>query len=196
MPARSIGYVLTALVGLAFLGSLLWSTTMLDGLGFLLGLTSAIVFLVSAIASVVLLLFQRSRLSLHLFLINVLVCLLFVPTTKLGTYLKDRLFLRHLARFQEATNILIERGRLNLKSEVTHMGAQLPDDYSDLNVARPVLLDCIDDNVTVRYITRDSSALGHNGYMYRSDDDPVTLQKEFPHLGYKRLAPHWFFFVY
>jgi hypothetical protein len=57
-----------------------------------------------------------------------------------------------------------------------------------------VLINSTKGNVTVRYISRDSSALGHRGYMYRSDDNPVALEREFLRMGYTRLAPHWFFF--
>jgi hypothetical protein len=36
--------------------------------------------------------------------------------------------------------------------------------------------------------------LSHRGYMYRSDDDPLALSKEFPSTGYTQVAPHWFFY--
>jgi hypothetical protein len=56
-----------------------------------------------------------------------------------------------------------------------------------------VRIDATKTNITVRCIVRNSSALSHRGYMYRSDDHSAALQKEFPHTGYTRLAPHWFF---
>lgn len=195
MQASTIAHGLTIFAGVAFLGSLLWSNALLDGLSFLLSTVSLGLFLVSLLTSVAFLLFKRSKLWLHLLLINVLICLLVFPTAKLGSLLKDRLFLTHLEKFQEVTNLLIENARAANKEKVFRTGAQLPDKYSSLHTSRTVLLDFTPEGVSVRYFTRDTSALGGSGYLYRSDDDPVALKKDFPRLGFKRLAPHWFFFA-
>ena len=146
------------------------------------------------IASIVLALAQGSRVSLYRVLMNITVCLLFFPVIRLGNFLRDRLFLMHLAKFQEVTDFLIANERSKGHSEVFVAGAQLPANYSNLHVANIVWINFTKESVTVRYISRDSSALGHRGYMYRSDDDSRALGREFPRLGYTRIAPHWFFF--
>lgn len=194
MRANRIAYLLTTFAGVAFLVALLWSCSLLDGFSFLFSLASFFLFFASVVASFVSLFFRRWKLSLHLLLINTLVCLLVFPTMKFGTFLEDRLFLMHLVEFQEATNFLIENARTTRKEDNFYAVAQLPDRYSNLHVAKPVLLHFTKQGVTVSYLTRDSSALGHRGYLYRSDDDPTALKKDVPRLGYKRLAPHWFFF--
>lgn len=194
MSLKSFPCKWTCLVGLVFLGSVLWSDTLLDGPSFLLVAFSISCFLASLIASIVLAVLQRSKATLYRVLINVTVCVLFFPTTRLGNFLRERLFLSHLTRFQAVTNLLIESEapKSNLGDSLTQ--ALLPPGYSDLHVADKVLVEFKQTNVTVRYISRDSSALGHRGYMYRSDDDPAALRKEFPSLGCTHIAPHWFFF--
>lgn len=195
MRANTIAYALTTFAGVALLGSLLWSNALFDGLSFLLVFVSLFLFVASVVGSFVPFLFRHRKLSLQLLLINILVCLLVVPTIRLGSFLNERFFLWHLAEFQEATNLLIENARATQKEGVSYTGAQLPDRYSNLHVAKSVLLHFTKEGVTVSYITRDSSALGHRGYLYCSNDDPIALKRDFPRLGYKRLASHWFFFA-
>lgn len=177
-----------------FLASTLWADIVLDSLGILFVAVSLLCLFASAIASIVLAVIHRSRSSLYRVLLNVVVCLLFFPTIRLGDSLRDRIFLMRLARFQEVTNLLIgnEAAKVNHEAYVT--AARLPPGYSNLHVADMVLINFTKENITVRYITRDSSALGHRGYMYRLDDNPAALTKDFPELGYTRIAPHWFFF--
>jgi hypothetical protein len=194
MSLKSFPYKWTCLVGLIFLGSLLWSDIFLDGPGFLLIAFSILSLFVSLIVSIVLAVFQRTRAALYRIFINATICLLFFPTTRLGDSLRERMFLRHLSRFQAVTNLLIENAAPTFNLGISFTVTQLPPGYSDLHVADKVLVDSKQKNITVRYISRDSSALGHRGYMYRSDDDPAALMREFPRLGYTRIAPHWFFF--
>jgi maltodextrin utilization protein YvdJ len=99
MVLTSFPYKCTFLVGLALLGSFLWWATMLDGLGLLLVLIFLCCFLASVIASLFLVIAQRSKVSLYRILINVMVCLLVFPTVRLGYFLNDRLFLMHLSEF-------------------------------------------------------------------------------------------------
>lgn len=185
-------YKWTCLVALIFLGSLLWSATMLDGPGFIAIAVSCLCFFASVIASIVRVGFERSKASLYRLSINAAACLLVFPTIRLGDLVAKELFLKHLDRFEEATNLLTRNEAAQREGSLTD--ARLPPGYADLHVAEHVLISSKQGSITVRYISRDSSALGHRGYMYRSDDDPVALEEEFPHLGYSRLAPHWFSF--
>ena len=90
---------------------------MLDaGFGFIRFLVCGLCFFTSLLVSLVLAVGNRSRMSLYRVLINVAGCLLFFPTIRAGSLLRDRLFLRHLARFQELTYTLIadERARARI----------------------------------------------------------------------------------
>lgn len=168
---------------------------MLDaGFGFLRFLVFGFCFFTSVVSSVVLAVARRSRMSLYRVLINVVVCLLFFPTIRAGGMLRDQLFLRHLARFQEVTNFLIENERARANTEEFSTVVHLPSGYSDLNVAGTVLIKSTKENTTVEYLVRETSALGHSGYIYRLDDNTIALEKDYPRIGCTHLAPHWFFF--
>ena len=132
---------------------------------------------------------QRSKAALYRVVINIATCLLFFPTTWLGNSLRERVFLRHLSKFQAVTNSLIENEAPKSNLGVSLSQTLLPPGYSDLHVADKVLVDFKQTNITVRYISRDSSALGHRGYMYRSDDDSAALEREFATYGYTCMAP-------
>src|SRR5437899_3640689 len=194
MTLKSFPYKWTCLLGLIFLASILWSATLMDE-SFLLGILSILGLFASVIVSIVLAVIERSKAALYRVLINVTLCLLIVPTIWLGNILSERRFLMHLTRFQQATNLLIENEAAKLNDRASVKVVRFPPGYSDLDIfANRVLIDSTKDNITVRYISRDSSALGHRGYMYRSDDNPDALTRDFPKLGYKRIAPHWFYF--
>ena len=168
---------------------------MLDGIGFLLVMFSILCFLVSVILSLGMIFVERSKKSLYRIAINALICALFFPTGHLGGYLRDKIFLMHLARFQEVTDLLIRNAGDKLNADDSRAGARLPPGYSNLHVADYVLLHSTHGNITVIYTSRDSSAVGHRGYVYRSDDDPAACQRDTPKMWCKRLAPHWFYYV-
>ena len=193
MTIRSFPYKWTSLVGVGSLGSLLWSVTFSSGLSDLFFFLFLVCFLVSIVASVVIGATRRSRDALYRILINIIFCLLFFPTIRLGGALRDRLFLTRLSRFQEVTDFLIENERPNANGDSFSIIVPLPPVYSNLNVKDKVHINSKKENITVRYFTCNSNALWHGGYMYRSDDNPTTLSKEYPRLGYTRVAPHWFF---
>jgi hypothetical protein len=187
-------YKWTCLLGVALLASLLWSATFRDELSHFIALLIFLFFLVSAISSVAAAVFHMSKDALQRILINVIIALLLFPTIRLGGYFRGRLFLRRLVRFQEVTNLIVEAERTKAQREVFSAVVPLPLSYSDLNVLDRVQVSSTKENITVRYATRDSSSLGHSGYMYRSDDDPLSLRREYPNTEYARVAPHWFFF--
>jgi len=151
---------------------------------------------VCLVVSLVLIVGNRSRMALYRVLINVAVCLLFFLANRDGSLIRDRLFIRHLARFQEVTDTLIANERARASREEFSTSVRLPSGYSDgLNVADTVFVKCTKENRTVEYLVRETSARGHSGYMYRSDDKAVTLEKNYPRIGYTHLAPYWFFFT-
>jgi hypothetical protein len=193
MNLKSFPYKWTCLLGIVFLASVLWWETFLDGPSFVLVALVGFGLLASLVGSIVLAIFRRSKSALHRVLINVATCLLFFPMSWFGDSFRERIFVRHLSRFEETTNFLIEN-EASKSNAGTSSVAQFPPGYSDLHVADKVLIDRQQNNITIRYITRDSSALGHRGYLYRSDDDVAALEKEFPRLEYTHVAPHWFFF--
>jgi hypothetical protein len=187
-------YRWTYLLAPTFLGSVLWSTTFCDGWSFLVVLSSFLFFVASTIACIVLAVKIRPKEALYRGLIGVFVVLLFFPTANLGGFLRDRLFLLHLARFQEVTNRILDNERSKTKGGELSIAATIPPGYSNLNVRDTALVSFAEEGFTVGYAMRDSSALGHSGYMYRSDDNPMALSKEFPYFEYTRVAPHWFFY--
>jgi hypothetical protein len=158
------------------------------------GYCSSWFFLLSVLLSLVFVLVDRSREACYRVAINLLIVALLFPTRMLGGSLRDRIFLMHLAKFQEATDILIKSEKAEANGNDFSSMVSLPSGYSDLNVKEEALVSSSKGNIVVRYVTRDSSALGHSGYMYRLDDDSTALGKEFPDMGYTRIAPHWFFF--
>lgn len=195
MPLKTFPYKWTCLVGFIFLGSILWLNIMLDGTGFLMAIVSTLCLFMSLFVSFVLAAIQKSKSSLYRILINVIVFLLFIPTTHLADVVRERLFLRHLARFQDATNLLIRNGAAKLNDGDCFILTRLPAEYTDLHMADTVLIDSKQKNITVRYVSKDSSAIGHRGYIYLSDDNPDTLNRDFPQFGYKRIAAHWFYYA-
>lgn len=194
MKTNLLRYKWTCLVGIAFLGLILWSVTYSDPLGDLLSLVFFVVFAGSIIVSVLILATYRTKDDVYRVLINVILCLLVFPTISLGGSLRDRLFVMHLSRFQEAADFLIQDEMAKTGGNVFSTIVSLPPRYSDLKVLGGVFVTSTKDSVTVRFATRDSSALGHQGYLFRSDDNPAALRTEFPKMGYTRIVPHWFFF--
>jgi hypothetical protein len=196
MSLKSFPFKWTCLVGACLLGSMLWSSAGFDaGFGFLRFLICGLCFFTSVVVSLVLAVVHRSRMSLYRILINVAICLVFFPAIRAGGILRDRLFLRHLARFQEVTDFLIANERATANADEFAVVVQLPLTYSDLRVADKVFIKSIRGDTTVEYLERETSALGHTGYMYRSDDSATALEKDFPKMGYTHLAPHWFLFA-
>ena len=182
------------MVGLSLLAALVWSCTFSDGYSDLFVLLFLLCFFVSVIASVALLGKGRSRPAFYRILINAIIVLLLIPAVRLGGYLQDRLFLSHLSKFQEITDIIVRDELAKARTDSFITIATLSAGNSNLRVLDKVRIDSTKGSITVRYIVRNSSALSHRGYMYRSDDNPATLAKEFPHTGYTHLAPHWFYF--
>ncbi len=187
-------YKWTLLIGAAFLGSVLWAVAFGDGLTDLIALLFSVCFLASLVASVAIGVSRRSKDSVYRIILNAMICLLLFPTMNLGGSLRNRLFLRRLPKFQEVTNHLIKDELAKANGEDFSDIVSLPPQYSGLNVLDRVQIRSDKENITVRYAMRDSSALGHNGYLYRLNDDPAALSKDYPKMGYTRVAPHWFFF--
>ena len=194
MKAKLLAYKWTWLFGVAFLGSLLWSATSCDGISSLFVLLFVVFFLGSIVASLVIGITQGSRVALYRVVLNVIFCLLLFPTIRLGGFFQNRLFLTRLSRFQEVTSLLVKDEVDKANGDTFTAVVSLPPKFSNLNVADRVLINATKKNITVRYSMRDSNALSTRGYMYRSDDDPMALSKEFPKTGYTHVAPHWFFF--
>jgi hypothetical protein len=149
---------------------------------------------VSVMASIALLTKDRSKPAFYRVLINAMIVLLLIPAVRFGGYLQDRLFLMHLSKFQQITDTLVRDELVKPHPDTFVTIATLPKGNSNLHVRDTVKIDVTKESITVRYVVRDSSALSHRGYMYRSDDNPTALEKEFPHTGYAHLVPHWFYF--
>jgi len=194
MMSTLMAYKWTCLFGLAFLGSFLLAVVSSDGVSDIFVLVCSLAFFASIVASVVIVVTRRSRASLYRLLLNVAFCLLLFPTVRLGSVIQYRIFLTRLPQFQEATDILVEDEIKKANSDVAAHVVSLPPGFSNLNVADHAIITSTKGNITVRYAVKNSNALSHRGFMYRSDDSEMALSKEYPKTGYTHLAPHWFFF--
>ncbi|MFI5091834.1 MAG: hypothetical protein ACHQIK_00165 [Candidatus Acidiferrales bacterium] len=194
MAFKAFPYKWTCLVGIALLSVLVWSGTFSDGYSDLLVLLFALCFFVSVIASIALLVKSKSRSVFYRILINLMILVLLFPALRLGGFLQNRLFLMHLSEFQQITDKLIREEQAKPHPDSFIAIATLPPGTPNLRVRSNVRIDATKGSITVRYLVRNSSALSHRGYMYRSDDNPADLEKEFPHTGYTHIAPHWFYF--
>ena len=162
----------TCLLGAALLIVMIWSCTFSDGYSDLVVFFLLACLFISLIASVVLLVADRSKPALYRLFINVLVVLLLLPAARLGTSFQNRLFMMHLAKFQQITDILIREEQAKPHPDSFIAIATLPPGNSNLRVLNNVRIDATKGSVTVRYIVRNSSALSHRGYMYRSVGQP------------------------
>lgn len=192
MKTHLLAYRWTFLIGVAFLGTLAWSVATPDKLSNLAVLLCFFCILASVFVSITTLATHRKKVALYRVLLNVVFCLLILPTISLGTAIRGRIFLSRLPRFQEVTNLLVAHDAVGTEPNV--LVVPLPAGFSDLNVGDRVKISRTTDNISVQYLERDSNALSHRGYMYRSDDSETSLNREYPRTGYTRIAPHWFFF--
>jgi hypothetical protein len=135
-----------------------------------------------------------TRKSVYRIALNLLFFALFFPVVHLGNFLNLQLFLMKLPRYQEATNLILKD--VKSKSQRLEFVVALPQGYSDLNTTgkASVVLDP-NDVATVLYFKPGSSAVGHSGYLYRSDDNLEALKRECPELGFYRVAPNWYTFA-
>jgi hypothetical protein len=181
--------------GAVCLGVNLWWAIFHDPYSFALSIIGAVGLLGSCIATIILAALERKKPDLYRAAVALVALLLLLPTIRLGGFLQDELFLIRLSRFQEVTDIVLKDQRDKAGSNVFTAGTALPAGYSNLGVKNGALIRSTENNVTVQYMFKDSSAVGHAGYMYRSDDDINALGKEFQSFGFRRLAPHWFYFI-
>ncbi|MGC1087304.1 MAG: hypothetical protein WA894_02615, partial [Candidatus Acidiferrum sp.] len=193
MAIKALPHKWTCLVGIFLLAALIWSKTFDDGYSDLLVFFLLACFLLSALISLILLVADRSKAALYHVLINLVIVLLLFPAIRLGGFFEDRLFLMNLPKFQQITDVLIREEQAKAHPDAFTSIVTLPPGNTNLRVLDRVRIDVTKGSVTVRYLVRNSSALSHRGYIYRSDDNPTALENEFPHTGYTHLAPHWFY---
>jgi hypothetical protein len=182
MKFKSFPLMGTWLFAASFILSNLWHSVFRDGWGFLISGLLFLSIIIYAFVSLLIVLFDWSRLSCRRFLINAVALGAFIPALALGGFIRVHLFLADLPRFQTMTNLMIQDN-----------ATTFPSSYSHLLVSDHVIIDHgQDNNVTVLYFTPDSSAVGHSGFLYRSDDDIQALKGEFPDFGFRRIAPKWY----
>jgi hypothetical protein len=189
MKFKSFPLMGTWLFGAAFLLSTLWHSIFRDGWGFLVSMLLAVVLLIHACVSLGLILDNRSRVSWRRVLINAVALGAFIPTLALGGFLRDQIFLANLPIYQAVADSSVA----HVKSSDTDLWNGYPTGFSSSLVGEHVLVRRSSDGAfTVMFVTRDSSAVGHAGYLYRSDDDESELRRENPDAGFKRLVPNWY----
>jgi hypothetical protein len=179
----------TWLFSLAFLGATFWHSVFRDGWGFLIWMLLFLSFLLFFCLVLGIVLSERTKTSVYRFLISFVALVLFIPAVILGNDLRDKIFLFELPYYQKITDSLIDQSSASAKDYLV----VVPPDFSSAFVNdKHASVDRSEGGVTVLYFSRDSSAVGHAGYLYRSDDDIAELKKQDPHMGVYRIAPHWF----
>ena len=146
-------------------------------------------FTIYACGALAIALVSWSKVAWQRCLIIAALIVLFVPAIILGDALRERIFLAELPAFQKMTDLLISQG-VPAHGFAT---VQLPPSFLNPLVSDHASIERGEDNViTVTYFTGDSSAVGHSGFLYRSDDNPEPLKKEHARMGFRRLAPLWY----
>lgn len=190
MKFKSFPLMGTWLFGAVFILATLWHAFFRDGWGFLISGLLILALLVYAAVSVGLLLENRSRDSWRRVLINAVALGAFIPMLALGGFLRDQVFLANLPAYQAVADGLVARVK---PSGDTFIWNGFPPGFSSSLVGQHMLVKRSGDGaLTVMFMTRDSSAVGHGGYLYRSDDDESALRREDSHAGFKRIAPKWY----
>jgi hypothetical protein len=172
----------------AFLFITLWHSIFRGGWSFVLSVLLLLGFIVYVAASLLIALFYRSTSSWIRVGISLVAMGAFMPTAWLGNELRDQIFLANLSTYQAMTDVLISQNQ----SLDSHRLVRFPPGYWSMLVADRARIERDDQSVTVFYQSGDSFALGHDGYLYRSDDNMQALKSGHPDIGLFRLAPKWY----
>jgi hypothetical protein len=167
-----------------------WHSIFRDAWSFFFGVPLFLLFLASFLPVILFALFNRSRLSWWTISINVVAALSFFPMMNLGNMIRDDLFLANLATYQSLTDKMISERKVPSHDEFV----QFPNGYWSILVRDRAVIEYndADRSTTVIYTTGDSSAIGHAGYLYRSDDDQNAIHQKRPDIGLFRIAPKWY----
>jgi hypothetical protein len=194
MKLKSFPLMGTWLFGGAFLLATLWHSIFRDGWGFLVSGILFFSFIMYVFWAVVVALVERFRKAWHRCLISGIALGLFIPTIRLGGDVRDQIFLFELPTYQKITDLLISQE--GIKSADTTVDFPLGYTSGLVNDEHALIERGDDNSITVLYLTRDSSALGHSGYLYSSDDNLDALKAKRPETGFCRLAPHWYLWAH
>jgi hypothetical protein len=191
MTLKTFPYKFTCGIGCMFLGTLLWHSITRSGISFLLMGIFSVFFLGYAISTLISALMVWSKMNWLRALLSGLYLGLAIPFLYLGGFLSNQIFLWELPQYQAVTDLMVQQEKT--KAAVFRTRVELPPGYEYLFVSPKASIECDENNiVTVLYTTNDSSAVGHAGSLYRSDDDPAPLKNEHSTFGYVRLAPCWY----
>jgi hypothetical protein len=171
-------------------GATLYWSVFRDGWGFL---ASGLFFFASLgwlLASLLILFMNRSKKTIYRILIIIAGMTLVIPMLRIGSLIRNQLFLENLAYYQA----VVDRISAKAKETPNEPGvSRLPASFSSCLVGNFALIERdADSSFTLFFFTRDSSAIGHSGFLYRSDDNPKTVTREKPEVGLRRLAARWY----
>jgi hypothetical protein len=190
MTFKTFPYKLPCLLGFSVLGTLLWELTFRPSLVLVLFVILLFfMFIATAGGTMIWALFERTRTNLYRVLIYVLILTLVIPTVIFGNWLNRERFLFELPRYQQLTDQLLENATPKTRA------VYIPPNYSDLVLYPSALVRHeASGGVSVWYLSGDSSAVGHSGYVYQSNDDLAALKHDHPEAGFSRIAPRWYLF--
>ena len=191
MKLKTFPLLGTWLFAALFLVSSVWFAIFRDGWGFLLTGLTFFGMLIWICMSFVMLLVERSRISLLRFSIAISALVAFFLAMMLGALVREQIFLANLNYYQSAVDGVVSRDKVTAPG----IWREYLPNFSSMLVKDRILVQKISaDELTVTFLTRDSSALGHSGLIYRSKDEAEGLHHDRPNIGFKRLAPKWYEF--
>lgn len=188
MNSKALPFKGTFLLAFAFFLSVLWVSVFEEGWGLLI---FGILFLAVGANLVVTLsiaFFERTKRGWLRLLVSLLALLLFVPAILIGEKIREEIFLFNLAYYQSVADRLIAES----KKQSDNSTVQFPPGLSSILVDERASVLRESEGITVMFFSRDSSALGHRGFLYQIDDNPAPLKKSHPSIGFRRLAPEWY----
>jgi hypothetical protein len=189
MKFKSFPLMGTWLFASAFILATFGDSVVREGSSFLISGILSLAVVIYALIALVTALFDRTKVAWGRCLIIAIAICTGILALKLGAALRDQIFLWELPKYQKITDLLIREQTTAANTDVC-----FPSGYTSelVNDKRVSIEQGKDKAITVIYFTRDSSALGHAGYLYRSDDNLESLHKLHLRMGIGRLAPKWY----
>ena len=144
-------------------------------------------FLLVPFGMLIYVLVERTALARRRFAVVAVAGIAFISAMILGGEIRKQLFLHSLPDFDRMTMQLIQQHPND------RFGAEeLPEGWNYLVADYASVRRGENGSVAVLYLTRDSTAVGHSGFMYYSGVDPKVIFPNDRETGFKRIAPNWY----
>ena len=174
-------------VPLFVITAILWHAIFRSEISFLISGLLCVAFLLLCCVTIIFSLFRRkwsSCLSCLAFL------LLAISAPWAGGFIRTQIFLVRLAHYQKVVDELIS------SDQPQGIGLTIQNGFSDFLVGNHVgISNRPTQGKAVWFLSGDSSAIGHSGFVYLANDDIQRMKVSEPHLGFKKIAPYWYIFA-